>query len=249
MDEAADSMQSHSVLGHRSSDHRSTTPFAYPPTTYSSAIPRDLPPDRRDSSHPIERLIANGQILEQRWSPQALSGEWRHELIVRSDVQDRLLFVREDWSKQGGSGHWIARRRDSYIADQIILRTIKGVTRKTLQSRIAGLGMKVLEVIAEDLYTVRLPRHDLDAHQDAQALLASIPDVVSQVEPDGVGFGAGIPNDASFAQQWGHHNTGQSGGTVNADVDAPEFWDIIESAPGIVIAVLDTGLNLTHPDL
>lgn len=62
------------------------------------------------------------------------------------------------------------------------------------------------------------------------------------------------PNDASFNQQWGLHNTGQNGGTVDADIDAPEAWDITTggvTAAGdtIVIAVVDGGMQLNHPDL
>lgn len=62
------------------------------------------------------------------------------------------------------------------------------------------------------------------------------------------------PNDASFGQQWGLHNTGQSGGTADADIDAPEAWDITTgglTAQGdtIVVAVIDGGFQLNHPDL
>jgi len=62
------------------------------------------------------------------------------------------------------------------------------------------------------------------------------------------------PNDAQYSQQWALHNTGQSAGTVDADVDAPEAWDITTggvTAAGdtIVVAVVDGGVQLTHPDL
>ena len=35
-----------------------------------------------------------------------------------------------------------------------------------------------------------------------------------------------FPNDPCFPQLWGMHNTGQTGGTENADINAPEAWDI-----------------------
>ncbi len=37
---------------------------------------------------------------------------------------------------------------------------------------------------------------------------------------------ANFPDDPQFGSQWGLHNTGQSGGTPDADIDAPEAWDI-----------------------
>lgn len=62
------------------------------------------------------------------------------------------------------------------------------------------------------------------------------------------------PNDASFGTQWALNNTGQSGGLADADIDAPEAWDISTgglTALGdtIVVAVIDGGAQLAHPDL
>ena len=65
---------------------------------------------------------------------------------------------------------------------------------------------------------------------------------------------ANFPDDPMFNQQWGLHNTGQSGGTPDADIDAPEAWDITTggvTALGdtIVVAIVDGGCQLNHPDL
>jgi uncharacterized repeat protein (TIGR01451 family) len=57
------------------------------------------------------------------------------------------------------------------------------------------------------------------------------------------------PNDPNFGDQWGLHNTGQRGGTPDADIDAPEAWDIRTNADNIIVAVLDTGIDYTHLDL
>lgn len=56
-------------------------------------------------------------------------------------------------------------------------------------------------------------------------------------------------NDPSFNQLWGLHNTGQAGGTIDADIDAPEAWDITTGSSDIIVAVIDTGVDYTHPDL
>ena len=62
------------------------------------------------------------------------------------------------------------------------------------------------------------------------------------------------PNDPSFNQQWQYINTGQTGGTIGADIDADSAWDISTgglTALGdtIVVCVIDGGIDLNHNDL
>lgn len=56
-------------------------------------------------------------------------------------------------------------------------------------------------------------------------------------------------NDPDFALLWGLHNSGQNGGTVDADIDAPEAWDITTGSPDVIVAIIDTGVDYNHPDL
>ncbi|MHC4154082.1 MAG: right-handed parallel beta-helix repeat-containing protein [Planctomycetota bacterium] len=58
-----------------------------------------------------------------------------------------------------------------------------------------------------------------------------------------------FPNDPRFDEQWSLHNTGQGGWTPDADIDAPEAWDIRTDAGEIIVAVLDTGFDREHEDL
>jgi hypothetical protein len=57
------------------------------------------------------------------------------------------------------------------------------------------------------------------------------------------------PNDNRFNELWGMHNTGQTGGTADADIDAPEAWDIATAADSVIVAVIDTGVDYNHEDL
>lgn len=63
-----------------------------------------------------------------------------------------------------------------------------------------------------------------------------------------------IPNDPYFQYQITCHNIGQTinnghSGTINADINAPEAWDISKGSPNIVVAVFDEGVTSNHPDL
>ena len=59
----------------------------------------------------------------------------------------------------------------------------------------------------------------------------------------------GIPNDPLFNELWGMHNTGQTGGENDADIDAPEAWDVNTGSTGVIVAVIDTGVDYLHADL
>ncbi|HLO99503.1 MAG TPA: S8 family serine peptidase, partial [Fimbriimonas sp.] len=56
-------------------------------------------------------------------------------------------------------------------------------------------------------------------------------------------------NDPNYGVQWGLNNTGQSGGTVDADVDAPEAWALIPNMTNVMVAVLDDAIEINHADL
>ena len=58
-----------------------------------------------------------------------------------------------------------------------------------------------------------------------------------------------IASDTSFAYQWALQNTGQTGGTPGMDISAPQAWDITTGSRNVVVAVIDSGIDVTHPDL
>ncbi|MCT7957885.1 S8 family serine peptidase [Laspinema sp. D3] len=56
-------------------------------------------------------------------------------------------------------------------------------------------------------------------------------------------------NDSSFNKLWGLHNTGQTGGKVDADIDAVEAWQQQTGKKSVVVAVIDSGGDYRHQDL
>ena len=73
---------------------------------------------------------------------------------------------------------------------------------------------------------------------------------VLYAEPDFVVRAEAIPNDPRFNQQWGLDNTNVPfGGLPDADIDAPQAWDVTTGNPNTIVAVIDTGVDFNHPDL
>jgi len=77
---------------------------------------------------------------------------------------------------------------------------------------------------------------------------------IQRAELDGVGgVMATFPNDPSFNQQYSLHNTGQTiqgqAGVSDADIDAPEAWDLHTGTSDVIVAIIDTGISQSHPEL
>src|SRR4051812_34007970 len=59
------------------------------------------------------------------------------------------------------------------------------------------------------------------------------------------------PNDEHYSDQWDLRNTGQQGGFAGSDIHMEDAWNAIQgqSLAPVVVAVIDTGVDYTHPDL
>jgi subtilisin family serine protease len=74
-------------------------------------------------------------------------------------------------------------------------------------------------------------------------------DGVAGIEPDFAIRPTAVPNDPSFTDQWGLRNTGQAGGSRGGDIAAVAAWDVTTGSRSVVVAVIDSGFDYTHPDL
>jgi subtilisin family serine protease len=96
------------------------------------------------------------------------------------------------------------------------------------------------------LTLVELPENEpvadaLAAINQSQQVLYAEPNYVRRLHA--------IPNDPQFGELWGLYNIGQTTGTVDADIDATEAWDRFAGSSDLIVGVVDTGMDYTHPDL
>ncbi|MCL2098747.1 MAG: S8 family serine peptidase, partial [Bacteroidales bacterium] len=74
-------------------------------------------------------------------------------------------------------------------------------------------------------------------------------DLFEYAEPNLIHFLELSTNDQYSSQQWALNNTGQIGGIVGIDIKAEQAWSITTGMQNIRIAILDVGVELSHPDL
>jgi len=100
------------------------------------------------------------------------------------------------------------------------------------------------------LKVVKIPENS--SVEETLEQYSNSPDVL-YAEPNYIYHINEVPGDPDFGLLWGLENTGQYAngvsGTPGADIDVLNAWNITTGSDDIVIAVIDTGVLLTHPDL
>jgi len=160
------------------------------------------------------------------------------------------LFAQADnqRSSRGLAGVVDRAEGPKYRTDRVLVRFRPKVTRGSMSaahSKVRG------EVVGEFRSVERLQIVYLGQNVSVREALHQYrqnPDVL-YAEPDYVVKAFTTPNDPQFASQWNLHNTGQNGGKPGADIHAPEAWALTTGNSSVVVGVLDTGMDYTHPDL
>lgn len=151
------------------------------------------------------------------------------------------------------SPRYLAGIEPYFLTDEILVRWNSGVseeTRRALETSNDLTRVANLEYSSNPGVVYRLP---------PSSTLAALPITRRLFESGAVEFA--IPdfslvrlpkattNDPLFPNQWHLESTGQFGAVVDADVDIQGAWDVTRGDPNLIVAVVDTGVELGHPDL
>jgi len=166
-----------------------------------------------------------------------------------------------------------------YVPGEIIVKFKPGVNSKNFFKNVGvtSLGLAPKREIKLSYQSLNvLSVQNEKSFQSALTLLKNNPDVV-YAEPNFIysiavmpkeesfptkklakspfsDFTAATPDDPMFGQLWGIRNSGSnepqgSVGVEGADVNALKAWDITRGSHAVLIAIIDTGVDYTHPDL
>jgi len=141
-----------------------------------------------------------------------------------------------------------ADKRD-YAPSELLVKFKAKVPTYVMSEIHRGVGARVLKSFRADprLHQVRIPKGwDLE---NALAYYRSRADV-QYAQPNWVYHVATtVASDPNFSLQWAWQNTGQTGGSLGADVRATAAWDKARGRFTVVVASIDTGVDYLHPDL
>ena len=152
-------------------------------------------------------------------------------MATSTDVKSPLLSTRE---------------MDLYTNGEVIVKFKPGLVgslSNTVRAEVNALQLAETRTLGMELWQL-----------DASNLEAGISQLsanpwIEYIQPNYiVTTNATTPNDSDFNRLWGLNNTGQTGGVEDADIDAPEAWDS-QTGNEVVVGVIDTGVDYTHPDL
>ncbi|VVB93595.1 Halolysin [uncultured archaeon] len=134
--------------------------------------------------------------------------------------------------------------------DEITVRFKSNVSKKEIENFYKENGVEIIEqnrfMPNQYLLRVKNPKDTLavaDKLQESGWTEFVEPNFISEARK------AALPNDVLIKEQWHIDNTGQGGGKPEEDVSASEAWDITTGSSDIVIAIIDDGVDIDHPDL
>lgn len=167
---------------------------------------------------------------------------------------NRLVYAKQKQT----SGSMTAFSRDlrhpaRYVPGEVLVKFRDEAPSSGIRSLNADVGAKELRAVSVQAGVIH--QYKLDGALSVDEAIAQYQrnPAVEYAEPNYLYQLQAIPNDAQFSTLWGLHNIGQAvngtAGTTDADIDAPEAWNISTGSPNVIIAVIDTGVAYDHPDL
>lgn len=161
---------------------------------------------------------------------------------------------------------------DSDEADDEVAEVFVKFRPGVTEEQIAAITAQLNDDVDDEIESVKgltvIEDHDGLSAEEVAARYRAMSDVVEYAEPvmqiglepnedknDYTSLSGGTvskftsPNDPQFSDQWALSNTGANDGKAGADISALKAWEKTTGSEKVVVAVLDSGVDYTHPDL
>lgn len=143
-----------------------------------------------------------------------------------------------------------SKKGHAYAPDRILIKFKKNASSAEISARANQYNLNKGKALGKGKNAIAIYHLNKNSSSIPQLVeMLNKSPFVEYAEPDYALHISALPSDVQFSSQWGLHNTGQTGGTFDADIDAPEAWDFNIDASQQVIAVVDSGVDYNHNDL
>ncbi len=134
-----------------------------------------------------------------------------------------------------------------YVPGEVLVKYKPQLTASDVSSLAQRVGIQLVEQIPQ----IDIQVYRIQTDRTMENVLAALrgETSVAYAEPNYIQHALEIPNDPYFNRLWGLQNEGQTGGTFDADIDAPEAWDREKGKKDIIVSVIDTGIDYNHADI
>lgn len=137
-----------------------------------------------------------------------------------------------------------------FLPQQVIVKFANGTSLSKVQETLGAVGaIQSYEFKSTKALLVKVP--DAISKADVIAIVTALNEIksVDYAVPNGILKIHAIPNDPTYSEQDDLNNTGQRGGMVGADIRAEGAWEVTRGSSDVVVGIIDTGIDYTHPDL
>jgi parallel beta-helix repeat protein len=178
------------------------------------------------------------QVLEER---QRMLGNGNIELrrlVMQSGKYPQRIRI-ETLRKDPDQGAFVRAGLVEMVADQVLVNLRSGQSVDTLKDIASAYGAEVVRSLSDErTFIVRLEAPGLEAVEQAIEYFTQAVAAVAYAEPDYIRQLSAEPNDPLYGDLWGM-----------PQISMPDAWDLSTGDAKIVVAVLDTGMDMDHPDL
>ena len=149
----------------------------------------------------------------------------------------------------------MALENTEFIKGNIIARFNSDISINDIEITLKKKGVFIKRILFKQL-NIWLLQYDQNIYNSAEIVLKILENYpfIQYAQLDHKINERLIPNDPEFENMWHLHNTGENGGLVDADIDAPEAWNINTGGTtvlgqSVVVAIIDGGFQWNHQDL
>ena len=193
------------------------------------------------------------RVMSEKWTDAEGKAGRRRVRIVEADFKYPRIRLEEEVWTDPKTGKKTVNRLLASVADHVMVGLKLGADEQAAARLLEQNGYRIRAVEPGSYILAELSDFEaVDAQEKSIAEIEALEEFVDYAEPDYLVYPCVVPNDPAFfgSRMWGLNNPVRMYGyKEDADIDAPEAWEIRTDASDVIVAVTDTGINYNHEDL